>query len=129
MELWESRNWNLPEEEREARSRAIMYQSMYPDIYYRIQPYVLAMTDQLFSYGNSIPTRNEVEHMSDSICNDLCRLYPDMAEMASSGSFASDSEEAQPVLLPFFGRPIRRRGVFRNLIDILLLNEIFRRLR
>ncbi len=121
-------DWGIAQEEQEAKLERDVYRLVYPDVYYRIQPYVLAMSDQLLAVSNEMPSRSQIEHMSDTICSDLCRLYPDMAQMASFGNSYPDQEEVQPVMMPFFRRS-RGRGIFKDLIDILLLNELFRQIR
>jgi hypothetical protein len=128
MQTLTSTDWGIAKEAQEPKFEGDTFKPAYPDVYYRIQPYVLAMSDQLLASSNEIPSQSEIERMSDSICSDLCRLYPDMAKMASAGSPYFDQDEAQPVMMPFFRRS-RGRGLFKDLIDILLLNEIFRQIR
>jgi hypothetical protein len=112
------------------------YLLVYPEVYYRVQPYVMMVCDQMDSYSMMMPSQEMVEQMSDGIYEDMRRMYPDMVE------YANDSEKKAKEDPPFievqtfygrgfgmFGRHGRRRGPVRDLIDILLLSELFRRRR
>lgn len=96
----------------------------YPEIYYKIQPFILSACDAMLfgSGGNVAPTWNQVDAMSEEIYADISAMHPDLLEYAGVGMTASYVETAQ-----FGGGRFRRRGVFRDVLDILLLNELFRR--
>lgn len=114
-------------------SPTMPYQTVYPEIYYKLQPYIMMVCDQVDTFGTAMPTQDMIEHVTDSIYDDVCKMYPDLAEYAQSNA---DKLAAQPVVEtarfgpgPGFGWRFRRRGMFRDLIDILLLSELFRRRR
>ncbi|MDR9756114.1 MAG: hypothetical protein ACN4A7_09395 [Thermacetogeniaceae bacterium] len=89
--------------------------SMYPDVYYRVYPYVKQMCEMYDNSSNPdlypYPTREAIEKMTDSIYNRV------MAEMKN---LSSDEE----ITVKQFGR-----GLFRSLIAILLIRELLRRRR
>lgn len=101
-------------------------QSVYPEIYYRLQPYVMTVCDQM-DFENIEPNMDMVMQITDSIYDDVRRIYPDLAEYADN-----NSNEALPTIaIGPFPRMFRnrRRGIFRDIIDILLLEELSRRRR
>jgi hypothetical protein len=110
------------------------YQMAFPEIYYKLQPYVIMICDQLDSFGSTMPTQDMLDNISNSIFDDISKRYPDLAEYARTQEARADSD---PVIQtarfdddpPMFGWRFRRRGLFRDLIDILLLSELFRRRR
>lgn len=92
---------------------------MYPEIYYKIQPFIMEACDQMDVKGNALPPMDVLEIMADSIYNDISQMYPDFVEYS------------QEVFSPRYNynRRFRRRGLLRDLIDILLITELFRRTR
>ena len=107
---------------------------VYPDIYYILQPYVMMMSDRIDTAQDTMPSQDVIEHMSDQIYEDVRREYPEITEWAGTeGDLPALSPGNDPAvetqIIPLGLRPfrIRRRRPFRNLIDILLLNELFRR--
>lgn len=112
-----------------AMEGAMVCRMVYPEVYYKLQPFIMSVCDQMNTYGYMMPTQDMVDQMSDNIYDDVCTMYPDMAEYAYNHEMKSSIETAQ------FGRDFRhegrgrfrRRGLFRDIIDILLLNELFGR--
>jgi len=105
-------------------ANAMQYQLVYPEIFYRVQPYIIMVCDQMDVYDPSMPTQEMMEQMSDMICDDLCKMYPDMAKYARNDETMT---EVKPAVV--FRRRPRRRGILGDLIDILLLSELFGRRR
>jgi len=89
--------------------------SMYPEVYYRVYPYVKQMCEMYDNSSNPdlypYPTREAVEKMTDSIYHRV------MAEMKN---LSADEE----ITVKQF-----ERGLFRSLIAILLIRELLRRRR
>lgn len=112
-------------------SPAMAYQMAFPEIYYKLQPYIMMVCDQMEPI-NSMPTQDMMDNISDSIFDDMCKRYPDLAEYAHS---QEENASANPIIQTAtfggtqFGWRFRRRGLFRDLIDILLLSELFGRRR
>lgn len=116
------------------------YQLVYPEIFYRLQPYIMMVCDQMDIHGNFVPTQDMVEQLTDSIHDDICRMYPDIADYADNYNQMNYND---PPLMDdygrvmfdrdrdfdygMFGRRFRRSGSLRDLTSILLLSEIFRR--
>jgi len=88
---------------------------MYPEVYYRVYPYVKQMCEMYDNSSNPdlypYPTREAVEKMTDSIYHRV------MAEMKN---LSADEE----ITVKQF-----ERGLFRSLIAILLIRELLRRRR
>ncbi|MBW7571992.1 hypothetical protein [Caproiciproducens faecalis] len=122
-------------------------QMVYPEIFYKLQPYIMLVCDQMDTFSSLMPTQEMVEHMTDSIYDDVCRMYPDIAEYTREYEKRAKDDPPDPPdppagfgrgfgrgfgmfeREPRFGFGFRRRGLFRDLIDILLLSELTRRRR
>jgi hypothetical protein len=102
---------------------------VYPEIYYKIQPFVMVCCDQMEAYGDSIPPQEVIDHMIEQIYNDVCRIYPDIAEYAREYDKTNKSPQIAEVINGFYRGRFRRRGMLRDIIGILLLSELFRRRR
>ena len=100
----------------------------YPEIYYKLLPFVILAIDQ-FLANNIIPDQDMLDRISEDIYHDILEMYPDFEDYTRG---FEETEEAVPAINLFGsgrGRRFRRRGAFRDLIDILLLTEFFRRKR
>ena len=108
------------------------YRMMYPEVYYKLNPYIMNVVDQMDAYGY-MPTQEMMDRISDGIYEDMTRMYPDMVEYArSQETMASSDPAVMDVINGDFDRfrhGFRRRGLLRDLIDILLLSEFHRRRR
>ncbi len=110
--------------------QARAYRAQFPEIYYRLQPYIMMACDEMEDYSPGMPTQEMLDEMTDSIYEEMMRMYPDMTD------YMADSYESSSVVAQFdrggpfdFRRRFRRRGLPRDLITILLLQELFRRRR
>ncbi|MDD3692801.1 MAG: hypothetical protein PHX02_02720 [Oscillospiraceae bacterium] len=125
-------NRNIPPNNNEPDFRSelsdmITYRVVYPEIFYKLQPFVLMACDEMDAHG--IINQEMIEKMADSIYNDVRRMYPDMVEYAHEQERKASSIPAvTEVQAPFRGR-FRRRGLLRDIIEILILSELFRRRR
>lgn len=116
----------------------------YPEIYYKLQPHIVMVCDQLDNYG-IIPTKEIMENAADNIHEDVLKMHPEMAEYVNANEMKVNEEmpEARETIFSGigsgfgfgfgdgrFGHPrFRRRGFLTDLIDILLLSEFQRRRR
>ena len=95
---------------------------MYPNIYYRLYPYVSSACDKMDNPYVMYPPQELVEKMVDE-CYDKCLSeMPDLEEYAkcqSAEASGEDDVEAQKTRTP----------ILRDLIAILLLTELFRKRR
>ncbi len=100
---------------------------VYPEIFYKLQPYIIAVCDEMDTFGDEMPSLEMIERICDSIYNDIREMHPDLADYINS------SEPTVETQVPFgrsrVSRRFRRRGLFRDLIEILLLSELARRRR
>lgn len=114
-------------------------QMVYPEIFYKLQPYILLACDQMDTFSPLMPTQEMVDQMTDSIYDDVCRMHPDIAEYARDYDRKTKDDPPDPPMgfdrgFGMFGRGpfgfgFRRRGLLRDLISILLLSEFHRRRR
>ena len=109
----------------------VNYQSVYPDVYFKVQPFAMMAVDELDAANSGMPTYDMVRQISDQIYEDVRRVHPDLAERDDYEGMSYEAAAAYGVPGSFveaqqFGR---RRGFFNDLIDIILLNEFFRRRR
>lgn len=112
---------------------AVAYQMAFPEIYYKLQPYVMMACDQMDLKDSTMINQDMLDSISDSIYDDIRKRDPTLAEYVHNQESAADSN---PVIQTatfgdpgMFGWRFRRRGLFRDLIDILLLSELFGRRR
>ena len=90
---------------------------MYPDIYYRIYPYVHRTCDRMDNPYMHYPSEAQVESMVDD-CYDSCiKGMPDLEHYANLRNNEVDTKQ------------ILRRPLLRDLIAIILISELFRRRR
>jgi hypothetical protein len=124
--------------ENAVNAQVMEYRSVYPEVYYKLQPYVMMVCDQMDTYGPMMPSQEMMDKMADNIYDDICAMYPDIAEYARSAENTMPDTEAVETITQFRGfdrgrdfrrRRFRRRGVFRDLIASLLLSEFSRRRR
>ncbi|MDD2418823.1 MAG: hypothetical protein PHR18_07675 [Oscillospiraceae bacterium] len=126
-----SNNWNAPnnnsQEQPSELTDMITYRMMYPEIFYKLQPFIIMSCDQMESSGE--PTQEMIEMMTENIHRDFCRMYPDLEEYARGQEMETVANPAVvEVQRPFRSR-FRRRGLLRDIIEILLVSELFRRRR
>ncbi len=111
------------------------YPAIYPEVYYRLKPYITMVSDLICSAGTDMPTQQQLEAISDEIYDNFCKSNPDMAEYMNKGAEKDDPAGDPPLrgnfmfgFRPSFGfRGFRRRGIGRDFISALLLSELFGR--
>jgi hypothetical protein len=113
------------------------YFSMYPEIYYRILPFVIRACDEMDMY-DAMPSEDMIEFQTGQIFDNVSRMYPDLAQNVRD----YEGQLETPAILPQqFGpgnpdglemerrRRPRSRGILGDLIRILLISELFNRRR
>lgn len=110
-----------------AESPMVENEATYPDICYRLAPYIAKAGDMMAAYGMDMPTQQQLEEMADGIFEEFTAANPDMADYMgrSSSQVAADPPPFRGGFRPMFG--FRRRGIGRDLIEALLLAELFGR--
>ncbi|CDZ23723.1 hypothetical protein CCDG5_0592 [[Clostridium] cellulosi] len=115
----------------QATEDAMTYRALYPEIYYKLQPYISAACDIMDSYGITMPTQKQLDDMTDGIYEEFVRTYPDMAEYMSEQSTRNNPNDPPPFSGGFRrfrpGFRFRRRGLGRDFISALLLAELLGR--
>ena len=98
------------------------YPVMYPDIYYKIYPYVCRVCDEMDNPYIPYPSHSHIEDMINK-CYDMCvKEMPELEEYA--GAKMKEKQEIENLQLER-----RRTPILRDLIAIVLLTELFRRRR
>lgn len=121
----------------------------YPDIYYKIQPHIMATCDHLDAYGMMM-TKDVMDNTCDKLHEDILKMHPDMAYLDNENMTGMMPEARETISFGFdppfgfdgrgfdgrgfdgrgFDGGFRRRGGgLRDIIGILLLSEFFRRRR
>ncbi len=109
----------------------------YPEVYYKLQPHILMAVDQMDA-ANLPMTRHMMDNTADNIRSNVVRTNPEVAEYAGETKNSDWMPEARAAVTygPGYGPGsglydggYRSRGFLRDLIDILLLTEYYRRRR
>jgi len=134
------------------------YNLYYPEIFYKIQPYVMSVCDQMDTDGCASLTQDAFDQISDRILGDVVTTYPDLGGYANYYKESAvetmqrdydkdygvqrdrgydrdygdwdrrDRDYDRDRMGRYFPNyRFRRRGLFRDFIDLLLLNELVRR--
>lgn len=119
------------------------YRALYPEIYYRLKPYVLMACDLMGTYGAEMPTQPQLEHVADGIYDHFRSDNPDMADYMDTAVSASADPPGDPRFRgryqdryadgyrggfrSGYGGYFRRRGLGRDFIGALLLAELLGR--
>lgn len=109
----------------------------YPEIYFKLQPHILMACDQIDA-ANLPMTKQLMEKAAGNIHSNIIRTNPETADYAADAEKNASLPEARAAITygagygPGYGRgdrSYRSRGFLRDLIDILLLSEYYRRRR
>lgn len=109
--------------------------AVYPEVFYRLKPYIEMTCDLIAASGSDMPSRQQLESITDNIYDDFCKANPDMADYLNKGAEKSDPPGDPPLRGGFMGgfrpgfgfRGFRRRGIGRDFITALLLSELLGR--
>ena len=118
----------------------------YPEVYYKVQPFVTSVCDEMDCAGEEILSQEMFDEMSGSIYNKVRYMHPELVEYASCHHDMRSSVESLQRDFDWDRRDrdrdrdrdrnrdrdfprfrFRRRGIFRDFIELLLLNELFGR--
>lgn len=107
-----------------------MPNNSYPEVYYKVLPYIYLACDQL-DFDDIILDQELLDQISDNIYNNVLNMYPEIGNYVKGSSTIENDTAIQTIRCspPNCDRRFRRRGMFRDLIDILLMSEYYRRRR
>ncbi|WP_027400025.1 hypothetical protein [Anaerovorax odorimutans] len=128
---------------------AMEYKMLYPEIFYKLQPFVLEVCDQIDTYGGTVLNQEMVQNLSDKISVNALKMHPELNEYVAQSKTVVNQKDTNINAQQdnwfddgcygdgcygggYYGGgryPGRNQNLFRSLIDILLLNELFRRRR
>ncbi len=113
----------------------------FPEIYYKLQPHILMVCDQMDAENMPL-TKQLMDNAGNNIHANIMRTNPEVADYAMEKDNQNDMPEARAAITYGYGPGYgpgygygggyggyRNRGFVRDLIDILLLNEYYRRRR
>ena len=112
-----------------AEEQKMMYCYIYPDVYYKVQPFVMMVCDEMDAGNFGMPSPEMMRQVSDQIYEDVCRVHPDLAERDHYRGMSLEAASAYDLTENFVEAQQFGGGFFNDLINIMLLNEIFRRRR
>jgi hypothetical protein len=105
----------------------------YPELYYKLQPHILAVCDQMDYYGLAM-TEDILDDTGGKLREDVLQMHPEMTALDNGSPMLPEARQTVTYSIsPGSGTGLtagpRRRGLLRDLIDILLLAEYYRRRR
>ncbi len=108
--------------------------AVYPEVYYKLQPHILEACDRMDAYDVP-PVREIMDSVADNVESNVMKSNPEVGALADNGG--SPMPEAREAVSygygPGYGRRrdsgFRSRSFLRDLIEILLLQETYRRRR
>jgi hypothetical protein len=112
-------------------NQRMTYHGVYPEVYYKVMPFVMMACDELDVNGYEMLSPEMIMETADRICDDVLRMYPDLAQQVQYDGMTYEAASAYDMLgsnvesQQFY----RRRNIFRDLVTIILLNEFFGRHR
>lgn len=117
----------IEENEKSLIEETKKHRAMYPEIHYKLQPFISVTCDTIESSG-VMPTQQEMDDIADGIFDDFCKIHPEMADYMEVN--VNDPPAAVPT--QYYGdgfrpggyRGFRRRGIGRDFILSLLLSEL-----
>jgi hypothetical protein len=103
-------------------------------VYYKLNPHIQKAINQVGLSGK-MPTREAFDQLTGSVYGEVMRMHPEFAEYAypyeqkQTGLYAPMQYSQGPGYYGNWGRGYYGRGggLFRDLIGILLLQELFGR--
>jgi len=102
----------------------------YPEIYYKIQPYIMMACDEVDAYDDYVmPTQDMVDQMTGRIYEDVCKMYPECREYSQYQEMSYEAAAAYNMLGNVEYQQYWRGGLFNDLITIMFLNELYGRRR
>lgn len=107
----------------------LQYRLTYPEIYYKCQPFVMMICDQMDTYSSEMPNQEMVEQMTDKAITDIYQMYPDIADYTNYSEQTVNYRNDDNTRDWNYGRRFRRRNPFKDFIEFLILSELFRRRR
>ncbi len=108
--------------------------ALYPEVLYKLEPFIASTCDAIRSAG-IMPNQQEIDDITDEILDDFLKMHPEMERYMNARDNENDMPEAVPAqVFPGGFRPgpgrfrrFRRRGLGRDLITFLLLQQLFGR--
>jgi hypothetical protein len=100
----------------------------YPEIYYKLQPYILRACREMSVYG--ILTEEMIEEICCHICEEACRSYPEFEEYKNTGEENTNAETNNntPAMYAYpydWRRHTGRGGLLHDIVRILFLSRFF----
>ena len=108
----------------------MVYQCVYPEVYYRVMPFVMMACDEFDAGDYEMLSPEMVRQTTDRIYEDVCRIHPELAEWDQYSEMSYEAAAAYNISGSYVEtQQFRGGGFFRDLITIILLDEFFGRRR
>jgi len=100
----------------------------YPDIYYMLQAHVLAACDRFEAMHGGPLTKRHLKDLSDALFDNIARIHPQLVGSDYNENDAVAAVSAIPVQQQYQSG-FRARNLLRDILEILLISEYYRRIR
>ena len=103
---------------------------LYPEIYYKVEPYILSACDEMTSFGSDMPAKKAISAMSERVYAQIMEAYPELrvyeAQSVGAGSVegATGKNTAGDKVAA-----ARRNSLLGDFLDVLLIYELIGRRR
>ena len=93
-----------------------------------LQAHVLAACDRFEAMHGGILTKRHLQDLTDALFSDISRVHPQLV----GNDYNADGAVAAVSAIPAqqqYGSGFRARNLLRDLLEILLISEYYRRIR
>ena len=100
---------------------------LYPEIYYKVEPYILSACDEMSSFGSGMPTKKAISAMSDKVYSQVMDAYPELRMYDAQGINANGADKGGVSNNKVSAA--RRNSLLGDFLDVLLIYELIGRRR
>ena len=103
---------------------------LYPEIYYKVEPYILSACDEMTSFGSDMPAKKAISAMSERVYAQIMEAYPELRVYEAQSAGAGSVEDT--AVKNTAGDKVtaaRRSSLLGDFLDVLLIYELIGRRR
>lgn len=103
---------------------------LYPEIYYKVEPYILSACDEMTSFGSDMPAKKAISAMSERVYAQIMEAYPELRvfETQSAGAGSVEGTAGKNTAGDKVAAA-RRNSLLGDFLDVLLIYELIGRRR
>lgn len=103
---------------------------LYPEIYYKVEPYILSACDEMTSFGSDMPAKKAISAMSERVYAQIMEAYPELRvyEVQSAGAGSGEGTAGKNTAGDKVAAA-RRNSLLGDFLDVLLIYELIGRRR